>query len=220
MLPSLSIQTSTLTDVSTFEYNILQSNEDEMATHLPIVEKIKLVGEELIQSDNFGSEKIRERVNEMDELWSALEKIASIRKSNLNAALNYNQVNPIMLDRYTISKSFISKVPVFVNQSILSLQFFTDADDVNTYLYDTCRIVSNDNLGHDESSVLSLIKKHKDVTDALSNYSTVISALSQQADQLDSSVCFLTLITTLILHLFYIVHQQSLQSYKRTLFTT
>ena len=74
-----------------------------MATHLPIVEKIKLVGEELIQSDNFGSEKIRERVNEMDELWSALEKIASVRKANLNAALNYNQVNPIMLDRYTIS---------------------------------------------------------------------------------------------------------------------
>lgn len=40
-------------------------------------------------------------------------------------------------------------------------QFFADADDVDTWLMDTLRIVSSEDVGKDEASVQSLLKKHK-----------------------------------------------------------
>jgi spectrin beta len=40
-------------------------------------------------------------------------------------------------------------------------QFFADADDVDTWMHDTLRLVSSEDVGHDESSVQSLLKKHK-----------------------------------------------------------
>ena len=41
------------------------------------------------------------------------------------------------------------------------LQFFADADDVDTWMLDTLRLVSSEDVGQDEASVQSLIKKHK-----------------------------------------------------------
>ena len=40
-------------------------------------------------------------------------------------------------------------------------QFFADADDVDAWLLDTLRIVSSKDVGKDEASVQSLLKKHK-----------------------------------------------------------
>ena len=39
-----------------------------------------------------------------------------------------------------------------------------DADDVDTWMLDTLRLVSSEDVGHDEASVQTLVKKHK-VTD-------------------------------------------------------
>ncbi|XP_013410395.1 spectrin beta chain-like [Lingula anatina] len=75
-------------------------------------------------------------------------------------------------------------------------QFFADADDVDTWMLDTLRLVSSEDVGRDEASVQSLIKKHKeimdeierqrptDVTDELKNYQSVITALHEQAGSL------------------------------------
>ena len=40
-------------------------------------------------------------------------------------------------------------------------QFFADADDVDTWMLDTLRLVSSEDVGRDEASVQSLLKKHK-----------------------------------------------------------
>jgi spectrin beta len=64
------------------------------------------------------------------------------------------------------------------------LQFFTDADDVDTWMLDMLRLVSSEDVGRDESNVQSLLKKHDDVTEELKNYGSTIDALHQQAQQL------------------------------------
>ncbi|CAG0894530.1 unnamed protein product, partial [Darwinula stevensoni] len=63
-------------------------------------------------------------------------------------------------------------------------QFFTDADDVNTWMLDVLRLVSTEDVGRDEANVQSLLRKHKDVTDELNNYAATIDALQQQAQEL------------------------------------
>ncbi|KAK2182078.1 hypothetical protein NP493_368g02093 [Ridgeia piscesae] len=74
-----------------------------------------------------------------------------------------------------------------LNEAVDYHQFFTDADDVDTWMYDTWRMVSSEDVGHDETSVQALLKKHKDVTDGLHNYHTVITALHEQAENLGES---------------------------------
>jgi len=44
--------------------------------------------------------------------------------------------------------------------------------------------VSSEDVGRDEANVQSLLKKHKDVTDELKNYSSIIETLHKQAEQL------------------------------------
>lgn len=51
-------------------------------------------------------------------------------------------------------------------------------------MLDTLRLVSSEDVGRDEANVQSLLKKHKDATDELKNYSSVIDALHAQADAL------------------------------------
>ncbi|XP_052133456.1 spectrin beta chain [Frankliniella occidentalis] len=63
-------------------------------------------------------------------------------------------------------------------------RFFADADDVDHWMLDVLRLVSSEDVGRDEANVQSLLKKHKDVTDELKNYSTAIEALHQQAGTL------------------------------------
>ena len=55
-------------------------------------------------------------------------------------------------------------------------------------MHDTLRLVSSDDVGRDEASVQSLLKKHKDVTDELKNYQSVIEALHEQAANLGEQV--------------------------------
>ena len=68
------------------------------------------------------------------------------------------------------------------------VQFFADADDVDTWMLDTLRLVSSEDVGKDEASVQSLLKKHRDISDELENYSTVIQALHEQAASLGEGV--------------------------------
>jgi len=48
-----------------------------------------------------------------------------------------------------------------LNEAVDFYQFFADADDVDHWMVDTLRIVSSDDVGKDEASAQSLLKKHK-----------------------------------------------------------
>jgi len=54
-------------------------------------------------------------------------------------------------------------------------------------MLDLLRIVSSDDIGKDESNVQTLLKKHKDITEELTNYSSTIDALHEQAQHLGES---------------------------------
>lgn len=63
-------------------------------------------------------------------------------------------------------------------------QFFADADDVEAWMLDFLRLVSSKDVGVDEASGQSLLKKHNDCCEELKNYYGTIMALQQQADSL------------------------------------
>ncbi|XP_062972893.1 spectrin beta chain, erythrocytic isoform X3 [Elgaria multicarinata webbii] len=60
-------------------------------------------------------------------------------------------------------------------------QFQVDADDLMAWLQDANRLVSSDDVGHDEYSTLALVKKHRDLLDEVADNKTVMDNLNRQA---------------------------------------
>uniref|UniRef100_A0A8C8SH16 Spectrin beta chain n=1 Tax=Pelusios castaneus TaxID=367368 RepID=A0A8C8SH16_9SAUR len=60
-------------------------------------------------------------------------------------------------------------------------QFQVDADDLKVWLQGARRLVSSDEVGHDESSTQALVKKHQDLLDKVADNKSVMDNLSQQA---------------------------------------
>ncbi|XP_061889345.1 spectrin beta chain, non-erythrocytic 1-like isoform X2 [Entelurus aequoreus] len=72
-----------------------------------------------------------------------------------------------------------------VLQDALALhQFQADADDADTCILDALRIVSSRDLGHDEFSTQTLVRKHKDAATVVSSYHPVIGLLYEQVASL------------------------------------
>ncbi|XP_069494766.1 spectrin beta chain, erythrocytic isoform X2 [Ambystoma mexicanum] len=63
-------------------------------------------------------------------------------------------------------------------------QFQVDADELTVWLQDTYRIMSSNDLGHDEYSTQALVKKHKDLTGEVMNNGKVIENLIAQVESL------------------------------------
>ncbi|KAB5558894.1 hypothetical protein PHYPO_G00022490 [Pangasianodon hypophthalmus] len=63
-------------------------------------------------------------------------------------------------------------------------QFQADADDVDAWMLDALRIVSSDDVGHDEFSTQALVKKHRDAAAEVASYRPVIDSLHEQAQAL------------------------------------
>ena len=53
------------------------------------------VGEDLIGADNFGADKIQDRINEINQQWANLLDLAEHRKKRLNEAVDFYQVRCI-----------------------------------------------------------------------------------------------------------------------------
>ncbi|CAF2200217.1 unnamed protein product [Rotaria magnacalcarata] len=64
-----------------------------------------------------------------------------------------------------------------LNQTHDYYQFFSDADDIDTWMLDMLKLVSSEDLGRDEPSAQTLLKKHKDTQDVLDNYRQTIDNL-------------------------------------------
>jgi len=136
----------------------------------------------LLQSKHKAMEdEMTARHSHLQEVQSSSNKL--IEDGNLGADQIETRNNEIssqwesLIDLATYRKKRL-------NESVDFFQFFADADDVDTWLMDTLRIVSSEDVGKDEAGVQSLIKKHKEVTEDLKNYQTVIEALHEQAANL------------------------------------
>lgn len=127
--------------------------EDEMSGRSGHFQQAVKEGEDMIAENHFGSEKIRERISDIQNQWANLEQLSSIRKKRLEEA------------------------------SLLH-QFQADADDIDTWMLDILKIVSSNDVGHDEYSTQSLVKKHKDVAEEIASYRSIIDSLHEQAKAL------------------------------------
>ena len=63
-------------------------------------------------------------------------------------------------------------------------QFFSETGDMDAWLLDTLRQVSSEDVGKDEGTVQTLIKKHDEVTDDLHAYQQQVAQLESQVQQL------------------------------------
>ncbi|XP_003639375.1 spectrin beta chain, non-erythrocytic 1 isoform X3 [Canis lupus familiaris] len=71
-----------------------------------------------------------------------------------------------------------------LEEASLLHQFQADADDIDAWMLDILKIVSSNDVGHDEYSTQSLVKKHKDVAEEIANYRPTIDTLHEQASAL------------------------------------
>ncbi|XP_043911085.1 spectrin beta chain, non-erythrocytic 1 [Protopterus annectens] len=127
--------------------------EDEMSGRSGHLHQTIKEGEAMIADEHFGTDKIRERLTDIQEQWANLEQLSAIRKKHLEEALNL-------------------------------YQFQADADDTDAWMLDILRIVSSSDVGHDEYSTQSLVKKHKDVAEEIANYRSTIDSLIEQSKAL------------------------------------
>ncbi|CAB1343779.1 unnamed protein product [Coregonus sp. 'balchen'] len=65
--------------------------EDEMSGRASHLQQTIRQGEELVAADHFGADKIRERIQDIQEQWAALEGLSAVRKAQLEEACNLHQ---------------------------------------------------------------------------------------------------------------------------------
>ncbi|XP_017777112.1 PREDICTED: spectrin beta chain isoform X3 [Nicrophorus vespilloides] len=131
--------------------------ENEILAHEPQYKAVLTVGEELIERNHFGRDRVQQQLTDTKHSWNQLQDATANRRKCLEEAVDFHQL-------------------------------FADADDIDIWMLDTLRLVSSEDVGRDEANAQSLLKKHKDVTEELKNYSSVINALHQQAQQLGSEL--------------------------------
>ena len=75
----------------------VQANEDELqARHSHLTDVLK-VGDDLIQADNFGKEKIQDRTDEINGQWANLTELSNYRRKRLAEAVDFYQVGNALL---------------------------------------------------------------------------------------------------------------------------
>ncbi|KAM8858391.1 spectrin beta chain, non-erythrocytic 1 isoform 1-T2 [Spinachia spinachia] len=65
--------------------------EDEMSGRAAHLQQTIKQGEELVANDHFGADKIKERIQDIQEQWAALERLSAVRKARLQEACNQHQ---------------------------------------------------------------------------------------------------------------------------------
>ncbi|XP_067092503.1 spectrin beta chain, non-erythrocytic 1 isoform X2 [Osmerus mordax] len=65
--------------------------EDEMIGRAGHLQQTVRQGEELVADNHFGSDKIKERIADIQEQWAGLERLSAVRKSRLQEACNHHQ---------------------------------------------------------------------------------------------------------------------------------
>lgn len=79
--------------------------EDEIVSHEQQLQDVMQIGEDLIAANHFGSDRIRDRITEVNNMWEHLKELQSMRKQRLYDAVDYHQVK-IFHVYIVISKCF------------------------------------------------------------------------------------------------------------------
>lgn len=81
-----------VTELDLQHCNLLQSREDELAARHNQLDGTVEVGHDLIKAENFGADKIQERITEINDQWSNLMDLSAYRKKRLLEAVDFYQV--------------------------------------------------------------------------------------------------------------------------------
>ncbi|KAM8737907.1 spectrin beta chain, non-erythrocytic 1 isoform 3-T3 [Acanthopagrus schlegelii] len=65
--------------------------EDEMSGRAGHLQQTIKQGDELVANNHFGADKIKERIQDIQEQWAALERLSAVRKARLQEACNQHQ---------------------------------------------------------------------------------------------------------------------------------
>ncbi|XP_075993412.1 spectrin beta chain, non-erythrocytic 1-like isoform X2 [Genypterus blacodes] len=65
--------------------------EDEMSGRAAHLQQTIRQGDQLVADQHFGSDKIKERIQDIQEQWAALERLSAVRKERLQEACNLQQ---------------------------------------------------------------------------------------------------------------------------------
>lgn len=70
---------------------IYQAMEDEITSHEQQLRDVVQIGEDLITANHFGSERIADRIKEVEGMWENLKRLQTSRKQRLLDAVDYHQ---------------------------------------------------------------------------------------------------------------------------------
>ncbi|XP_065563390.1 spectrin beta chain-like isoform X3 [Artemia franciscana] len=65
--------------------------EEDIQSHEPQLQLVIQAGEDLVNESHFGSDKIRERIDEIADMWNHLWEMANLRKKRLTEAVDLHQ---------------------------------------------------------------------------------------------------------------------------------
>ncbi|GFY53200.1 spectrin beta chain [Trichonephila inaurata madagascariensis] len=65
--------------------------EDEISSHEQQLHDVIQVGEDLVAANHFGSDRIRDRIGEVNSMWDHLTELLAMRKQRLYDAVDYHQ---------------------------------------------------------------------------------------------------------------------------------
>jgi len=77
------------------------------------------VGHDLIKADNFGSEKIQNRIDNIEEQWKNLLELANFRRRRLMEAVDFYQVSAVLFWNPVFISKFCKWVRVFLDATQL-----------------------------------------------------------------------------------------------------
>lgn len=70
----------------------LQALENEIASHEPQLMSVVAVGDDLVQHQHFGADRIQDRLQEILGMWQHLIDAAAYRRKRLEEAVDFHQV--------------------------------------------------------------------------------------------------------------------------------
>lgn len=106
-----------------------------------------------------------------------------IKSGHVNSSDIQQRINEVETDWERL-KELQAIRTMRLNEAIDFHQFFTDADDVDAWMFDTFRLVTSKDVGVDEVNAESLLRKHEKTQKELEAYETVINNLHQQTERL------------------------------------
>ena len=117
------------------------------------------------------------------QLENLLQHGESMIKDNHFASKNINERLDMLKLKWDNLLEIAANRKLNLSQTHDYFQFFSDADDIDTWMLDTLKLVSSEEIGRDEASAQTLLKKHKETQDLLENYRNTMDNFKQNSAQ-------------------------------------